>query len=206
MIPVDSVFCFWTVTATYYKETRRRHPLIDDKTASVEDAIFRERQMLSRIQGCADYVIDTTYLSVNQLREKVVNFFLEDKKQGMLINCMSFGFKYGLPKESDLVFDVRCLPNPFYVPELKSKTGLDAPVRDYVLNREEAQKLVPKLLDLIDYLIPLYEKEGKTQLTIAVGCTGGKHRSVVFAQLLGEHLQQTSRVIITHRDAAKRKD
>lgn len=198
--------CDSNVLIQRYKETRRRHPLIDDKTASVEDAIFRERQMLSRIQGCADYVIDTTYLSVNQLREKVVNFFLEDKKQGMLINCMSFGFKYGLPKESDLVFDVRCLPNPFYVPELKSKTGLDAPVRDYVLNLEEAQKLVPKLLDLIDYLIPLYEKEGKTQLTIAVGCTGGKHRSVVFAQLLGEHLQQTSRVIITHRDAAKRKD
>lgn len=190
-----------------YKETRRRHPLLDDGTASVEEAIVRERRMMARIRESADYLIDTTYLSVNQLREKVVGFFLEDRKQGMLVNCMSFGFKYGLPKEADLVFDVRCLPNPFYIPELKPQTGLDEPVRTYVLERDEAKMLVPRLLDLIDYLVPLYQREGKTQLTIGVGCTGGKHRSVVFAQLLGEHLMEgTVRTTITHRDIAKRKD
>ena len=190
-----------------YKETRRTHPLMDDENTSIEEAIAEERRLLSRLRECADYVIDTTYLSVNQLREKVVGIFLDDKNQAMLVNCMSFGFKYGLPKEADLVFDVRCLPNPFYVPELKSLTGLDAPVREYVLKWEQAQKLTPKLFDLVDYLLPLYRDEGKTQLTIAVGCTGGKHRSVVFAQLLEEHMQeQKVRSTVTHRDIAKRKE
>lgn len=199
--------CDDNVLIQRFKETRRRHPLMDEDTASVEEAIIRERRMMARIRESADYLIDTTYLSVNQLREKLTSFFLENKKQGMLVNCMSFGFKYGLPKESDLVFDVRCLPNPFYIPELKNLTGLDAPVRDYVLGREESRELAPKLLDLVDYLIPLYQKEGKTQLTIAVGCTGGKHRSVTFAQLLGEHLMEGPvRVTITHRDIVKRKD
>lgn len=199
--------CDENVLIQRFKETRRRHPLMNEKMASVEEAIARERQMMKRIRESADYLIDTTYLSVSQLREKISGFFLEDQKQGMLVNCMSFGFKYGLPKESDLVFDVRCLPNPFYISELRPLTGLNEPVREYVLEREEAQKLIPKLLDLVDYLIPMYQKEGKTQLTIGVGCTGGKHRSVVFAQLLGEHLaQQKVRTTITHRDIAKRKD
>ena len=190
-----------------YKETRRKHPLMDEDTVSVEAAIAEERVLLRRMRQSADYLIDTTYLSVNQLREKVVDIFQSDKSQAMLVSCMSFGFKYGLPKEADLVFDVRCLPNPFYVPELKLLTGLDAPVRDYVLKWEQSQKLVPKLYDLIDYLLPLYRDEGKTQLTIAVGCTGGKHRSVVFAQLLEEHLrEQEVRCTVTHRDIAKHKD
>ena len=190
-----------------YKETRRRHPLMDDENTSIEEALAEERQLLSKLYSSADYVIDTTYLSVNQLREKVVGIFLDDKNKAMLVNCMSFGFKYGLPKEADLVFDVRCLPNPFYIPELKLLTGLDAPVREYVLQWEQAQKLIPKLFDLVDYLLPLYRDEGKTQLTIAVGCTGGKHRSVVFAQLLEEHMrEQRVRSTITHRDIGKRKE
>lgn len=155
----------------------------------------------------ANYVIDTTYLSVRQLRDKIIATFLGDKKRSMLVNCMSFGFKYGLPKESDLVFDVRCLPNPFYVPELKAHTGLDAPVRDFVLKWEQAQELIPRLFSLVDYLLPLYNDEGKTQLTIAIGCTGGKHRSVTFAQLLGDHIkEQGVRCTVTHRDIEKNKD
>lgn len=190
-----------------YKETRRRHPLISGEQASIEQAVSAERSLLERIRSSADYVIDTTHLSVNQLREKVVDIFLDDKNQAMLVNCMSFGFKYGLPKEADLVFDVRCLPNPFYIPELKYHTGLEAPVREYVLKWEKAQNLIPKLFDLVDYLLPLYRDEGKTQLTIAVGCTGGKHRSVVFAQLLGEHMRDEEvRYIINHRDIDKRKE
>lgn len=190
-----------------YKETRRRHPLMDEQNASIEEAVAQERRVLARIRESADYVVDTTFLSVNQLREQIVGIFLDNKNQSMLVNCMSFGFKYGLPKEADLVFDVRCLPNPFYLPELKPQTGLDAPVREYVLSWEQAQRLAEKLIDLIDYLLPLYRDEGKTQLTIAVGCTGGKHRSVVFAQLLEEHLRvQQIRATVTHRDIAKYKE
>ncbi len=198
--------CDDAVLVQRYKETRRRHPLMDEHSVSIESAIEEERRMLAKIRENADYTIDTTYLSVNQLREKIVEIFLDDKAQSMLVNCMSFGFKYGLPKEADLVFDVRCLPNPFYVPELKLKTGLDAAVREYVLQWEQAQKLIPKLFDLLDYLLPLYRDEGKTQLTVAIGCTGGKHRSVVFAQLLKEHMdEQKIRVAVTHRDITKHK-
>lgn len=190
-----------------YKETRRKHPLIDQDNPTVEGAIAEERRLLHKIQNSADYVIDTTYLSVNQLREKVVSIFLNEKSQGMLVNCMSFGFKYGLPKEADLVFDVRCLPNPFYIPELKLKTGLDKPVGEYVLKWKQSQTLAKKLKDLLDYLLPLYQDEGKTQLTIAIGCTGGKHRSVVFAQLLAEHMYKNDiRCTVSHRDIAKHKE
>lgn len=196
--------CDDSVLIQRYKETRRKHPLLDANDVSIEEAVREERRLLSRIHESADYIIDTTYLSVAQLREKVIGIFLDDQNQAMLVNCMSFGFKYGLPKEADLVFDVRCLPNPFYIAELKHQTGLDQPVRDYVLSWEQAQQLVPKLFDLVDYLVPLYRDEGKTQLTIAVGCTGGKHRSVVFAQLLEEHmLEQKARATVTHRDITK---
>lgn len=199
--------CDDSILIQRYKETRRKHPLMDQNNPTVEGAILEERRILSKIRDNADYIIDTTYLSVNQLREKVVGIFLDDKNQSMLVNCMSFGFKYGLPKEADLVFDVRCLPNPFYVPELKMKTGLEEPVRDYVMQWKQSKQLVPKLLDLLDYLLPLYRDEGKTQLTIAIGCTGGKHRSVVFAQLLADHVRdQGVRCTVSHRDISKHKE
>ena len=199
--------CEDSVLVQRYKETRRRHPLVDDTLTSVEDAIQKERELLYRLQEHADYRIDTTYLSNNQLREKLVSIFLNDQKQAMLVNCVSFGFKFGVPKEADLMFDVRCLPNPFYLPELKHRTGLEEPVRDYVMKHEQAHNLVPKLFDLVDYLLPLYRDEGKTQLTIAVGCTGGKHRSVVFAELLGNHVrEQGVRAAVSHRDITKQKD
>ena len=199
--------CDDAVLVQRYKETRRKHPLMNDKNTSIEAAVAEERRLLSKVRDNANYVIDTTYLSVRQLRDKIIATFLGDKKRSMLVNCMSFGFKYGLPKESDLVFDVRCLPNPFYVPELTAHTGLDAPVRDFVLKWEQAQELIPRLFSLVDYLLPLYNDEGKTQLTIAIGCTGGKHRSVTFAQLLGDHIkEQGVRCTVTHRDIEKNKD
>ena len=184
-----------------YQETRRRHPLLDCGYETVEEAIKGERQLLAGAKSRADFIIDTSLLTNAQLREQISNMFLEDSRQSLLVNCMSFGFKYGLPSEADLVFDVRCLPNPFYVPELKHQTGLDQPVRDYVMGFDQSKGLVPKLLDLIDYLLPLYKAEGKSQLTIAVGCTGGMHRSVVFAQLLYGHLEELGyHTTVNHRD------
>ena len=133
-----------------------------------------------------------------------MDLFLQSPKSSMTVQCMSFGFKYGYPTESDLVFDMRCLPNPFYVDELKFKTGLDKEVRDYVMDKPQSIGLEKRLTDLIDYLLPLYQQEGKTQLVIAFGCTGGKHRSVTFAEGLAEHIKkQDYDVIVRHRDITK---
>ena len=171
-----------------YKETRRKHPLLDVAGASVEKAVVMERELLMHARERADYIIDTSNLSAMQLKERISNIFLDNIANGMLINCMSFGFKYGSPSEADLVFDVRCLPNPFYIDDLKYKTGLDHEVSDYVMAWPQSVTLLAKLVDLIDYLVPLYLSEGKSQLTIAMGCTGGKHRSVTFAEKMYSHL------------------
>lgn len=190
---------------TRYKETRRKHPLAE-RSGSTQEAIRRERELLGPIRQRADMVIDTTYLSAGQLREKVISYFSAEGSSPIMVSVMSFGFKYGLPMEADLVFDVRCLPNPFYIPELKEHTGLDAPVRDYVMQFEQSRTLAGKLLELIDYQLPLFIEEGKGQLTVAVGCTGGKHRSVTFAELIYHHLQGKGyRAVVSHRDIAKRK-
>lgn len=187
-----------------YKETRRKHPLFDPEHPSIEQAIKMERQLLSDARQRADYIIDTTHLAPVQLKEKISNIFLDNLSTGMLINCMSFGFKYGYPSEADLVFDVRCLPNPFYINELKTKTGINLEVRDYVMSWPQSKELFEKLKDLIDFLIPLYVAEGKSQLVIAMGCTGGKHRSVTFAELMYQHLLDKDRnVTVNHRDITK---
>lgn len=187
-----------------YEETRRRHPLLEQRGGDLDAAIEAEREILRPIRQIADYVVDTSGFTVGQFRERIAALFLENPGAGMKIHVMSFGFKFGIPSGSDLVFDVRCLPNPFYIPELKHQTGLDAPVRDYVMKFPQAQNLVPKLFGLIDYLVPLYQAEGKSQLVISIGCTGGKHRSVTFAQLLAAHLtEQNLPVGITHRDIEK---
>lgn len=185
-----------------YKETRRKHPLSqDDSVQTLQDIIIKEREILNGARDIADYVIDTSLLNTSQLKERVAKLFLDDVSNSLKINVNSFGFKYGTPKDSDLVFDVRCLPNPFYVPELKHHTGLEAPVRDYVMSFEQAQGLAPKLLDLINYLVPLYREEGKSQLTISVGCTGGKHRSVVFTELVYNSIKEKGyNVSVYHRD------
>lgn len=185
-----------------YQETRRKHPLMSgDSTKSLNDIILEEREMLKNIRNLADFVVDSSYLSIAQLKEKVAKLFLDDFTEAMKINVVSFGFKYGSPKDSDLLFDVRCLPNPFYIPELKNQTGLDSEVRDYVMNFDEAKNLEPKLTDLVTYLIPLYISEGKSQLTISVGCTGGKHRSVVFAEIIYNAIKEKEfKVSVSHRD------
>ena len=152
----------------------------------------------------ADYIVDTSNMSPKDCRERIAALFLDNPSKKMHIHNMSFGFKYGMPTDADLVFDVRCLPNPFYVDELKEHTGLDEAVQTYVLKWDAAQTLLAKLYDLVDFLIPLYEKEGKTQLVIAVGCSGGKHRSVVFAEMLNKHLLQMNLLSsIHHRDMDK---
>lgn len=185
-----------------YQETRRKHPLSKfDESKSLLDIILQEREMLKEARDNADYVIDSSYMSMAQLKERVATLFFEDVSRTMKISVLSFGFKYGSPKDSDLVFDVRCLPNPFYVPELKHQTGLDKPVYDYVMSFDEAKGLEPKLLDLVSYLVPLYRSEGKSQLTISVGCTGGKHRSVVFAEKVYNKIKEDGfNVSVYHRD------
>ncbi len=185
-----------------YQETRRKHPLADEfDSASIIEAIKKEREILLPARQMADYIVDTSNVMSSQFKEKIAKLFLNNISSSLKIHSMSFGFKYGIPKDADLVFDVRCLPNPFYVPELKNRTGLETEVRNFVMNFEQSKTLENKLYDLIDFLIPLYMTEGKSQLTIAIGCTGGKHRSVVFAELLNKHLLESGcDVGVLHRD------
>lgn len=187
-----------------YKETRRKHPLIDVTKGSTEDALLLERRLLMQVKARADYVIDTSLLAQMQLKERISSLFLGGLSMGMTVTCLSFGFKYGIPSEADLVFDVRCLPNPFYIPELKRHTGLEACVFDYVMQFEQSKGFAERMLALVDYSLPLYLREGKSQLVIAAGCTGGKHRSVTMTRILYKHiLESGQKVIVHHRDIAK---
>ena len=192
------------VLVNRFKETRRKHPLIDSCGGSVEKAIESEKDMLKNIRERADYIIDNSRLSTSQLKERLVSLFSENPTDTIRAICMSFGFKYGPATEADLMFDVRCLPNPFYIDELRHKTGLDKEVRDYVLDKPTATTLLNKLVDLIDYLVPLYLQEGKSSLVIAIGCTGGKHRSVTFAEAINKHLLEKGYIsTVNHRDIEK---
>lgn len=171
---------------------------------SVAAAIAKEREMLKKIRFSADYVVDTSRISISQLKVQLSNIFFGSVSNVLKIQCKSFGFKYGSDTEADLVVDVRCLPNPFYVEELKEKTGLDKEVRDYVMASEDSKKFLDRLLAFIDCAVPMYAKEGKSQLVISIGCTGGKHRSVTFAELIGEHLRNENyNCSINHRDIYK---
>lgn len=185
-----------------YKETRRVHPMTISEGIPVSEAITKERQILQPLRERAKYVIDTSLLSTAQNRERVSSLFLQKGQCAMSINVVSFGFKYGLPQEADIVFDVRCLPNPFYVPELKEKTGLDQEVVDYVMKFPESQELLRRIESFLEYALPLYVKEGKSQLMIAIGCTGGKHRSITFARKIGEYCTKLGyQPSVQHRDA-----
>lgn len=187
-----------------YKETRRKHPLDESVHGSLHRAIKIEREMLLSVKEMADFYIDTSTLSAAQLKERVNEIFLDNASDFMQITLMSFGFKYGANSEADLVFDVRCLPNPFYIAELKEHTGLESCVSDYVMQFEQSKKLLNKLEDLIEFLIPLYIQEGKSQLVIALGCTGGKHRSVTFAEKLAKFLTDKNiKTRTLHRDIKK---
>lgn len=183
-----------------YKETRRAHPVCP--TGRVEDGIAREREILDKIKSEADYVIDTSGLLTRVLKEEIDRIFVDGKKyNSLMISVMSFGFKNGIPADADLVFDVRFLPNPFYVDSLKRLTGNDAAVRDYVMAAPEADQFMDKLVDLLGFLIPGYVKEGKNQLVIAIGCTGGHHRSVTIANALAKKLRGGDYGInLFHRD------
>ena len=188
-----------------YSETRRKHPLDELSGGDLSKAIDAEVELLGEIRETADYIIDSSLLSTGQLKNQISDLFLEKPTDRMIVSCMSFGFKYGIAGEADLVFDVRCLPNPFYIPELKEKTGLDEVVRDYVMSFEQSRELEEKLRDLISFLIPHYVAEGKSRLVIAFGCTGGKHRSITFAERMAEFLREKDcKVRVLHRDIEKK--
>lgn len=187
-----------------YKETRRAHPL-QTEGISTREAIRKERDMLAPLRSRADFVVDSTGLTVTQLRQRMTDLFLGTGERGMRIHVMSFGFKYGIPTDADLVIDVRCLPNPFYVDELRELTGLDKPIVDYVMPREETQGFVKRFEELLSYMIPLYSNEGKSTLQIAVGCTGGKHRSVALAEHFHQFITDAGYgSSVSHRDIKKR--
>ncbi len=196
--------CSDDVIIARYKETRRTHPLVASEGITIAEALRRERMRLELARLRADYVIDTTKLTTAQLREKIAGVEGAGNTRKLLVTCMSFGFKHGAASEADLVFDVRCFPNPYYDPELKPLTGLEAPVRDYVFSHEETLAFMDKLYDMVDYLLPLYQKEGKAQLITAIGCTGGKHRSVAIAEALSAHIRHLGYQTVTiHRDINK---
>ena len=188
-----------------YKETRRVHPLSGNR--GLLDSIQRERKMLEKLYLAADYTIDTTNLSLHQLSKKLEKLYSDSGEQeSITVNVNAFGFKYGIPLDSDLVFDVKCFPNPFYIDELKEKTGLDKEVRDYVMGFDESRLFIQKLEDMILFLMPMYIEEGKTSLTISIGCTGGKHRSITMAYLLGEALKKNGYAVnMIYRDIEKGK-
>lgn len=184
-----------------YKESRRKHPLSPD--GRVEEGIKRERGVLSEIKKKSDYIIDTSNLLNRDLKAEIDRIFVDDKKfNNLMINIVSFGFKHGIPQDADLVFDVRFLPNPYYVEELKLKTGLDKEVQDFVMDNPEAETFLNKLEDMLMFLIPNYIKEGKNQLVVAIGCTGGHHRSVTLAEKLYEGFKDKEDfwVKLSHRD------
>ena len=184
-----------------YKETRRRHPLAD-QTDSLEEAVRRERELMQPVRERADYIIDTSRTSTAQLRGELLRLFGDpEEKGGMTVSVTSFGFKYGLPLDADLVFDVRFMPNPFYIEELRPRTGLDQAVNDYVFSFQQTQDYLKRLKDLLAFSLPLYAEEGKTSLVIAVGCTGGHHRSVAVTHTLAEFIgSQGYQVSENHRD------
>ncbi len=195
--------CTTEVLIKRYKETRRIHPL--SGAGRVEKGIALEQERLAFLRKKADVIIDTSHLLIRELKAQIYKIYVEDQKfSNFFITVLSFGFKYGIPVDSDLVFDVRFLPNPFYVPELKTKTGNDQAVREYVMATEAAGQFLDKLEDMLVFLIPHYIEEGKNQLVISIGCTGGKHRSVTLVKELCERLGRTEYGLnLEHRDIDK---
>lgn len=188
-----------------YKETRRFHPL-SGSSGRVDEGIKRERERLGFLKKKADYLVDTSHMLTRELRQELNKIFVENKEfKNLYITVLSFGFKYGIPSDADLVFDVRFLPNPYYVDELRPMSGNDPEVRDYVMGNEKAGEFLDKLTDLLEFLIPNYIIEGKTQLVIGIGCTGGKHRSVTLANALFARISQAESygIRIEHRDIGK---
>ena len=188
-----------------FKETRRRHPLADfvpDNT--VESALSLEISYLEPFKRIADYIINTTSFSTKLLKERITKIYLGHNEKSLMLTFMSFGFKHGAPTDCDTIFDVRCLPNPYYIPELKEKTGLDQEVRDYVFNSDDTAAFLDTLTAFLDVSVPLYLAEGKAELVVGVGCTGGKHRSAAIAEYLKNHfLNLNYKSTVYHRDINK---
>ena len=187
---------------TRYKETRRSHPL--SPTGSPLKGIEMERALLAQVKGRAQLIYDTSDLKPKALREKIIKQFRQNEQEGFSVNIESFGFKYGIPIDADLVFDVRFLPNPFYVESMRPLTGLDKEVSSYVLKFNETTEFMLKLIDLVSFMLPQYKREGKRQLIIAIGCTGGQHRSVTLAEYLANYFKDQYDTNVSHRDVEKR--
>lgn len=189
-----------------YKETRRSHPLNDNVTLS--EAIQNERQLLKDVKKVSSYIIDTTDLSTKKLKEDISNYLNYDRNEGFTVNVLSFGFKHEIPKDADIMFDVRFLPNPFYVEELRPKTGLDEDVYNYIMQFKDTDIFYNKFVELLNFTLPLYVKEGKTQLNVAIGCTGGQHRSVALAERISNYLRtrHTYRVNTIHKEVHRALD
>ena len=194
-----------SVLVSRYKETRRNHPLAPD--GRVSEGIAKERELLMDLRTRAQIIIDTSDISPRQLRERLIKDFATKDYQTFHVEVMSFGFKYGVPIDADIIWDVRFLPNTHYIPELRPQTGMDAPVYDYVMKQPETQAFYSKLIDVIEFCLPGYKKEGKSSVTIAIGCTGGKHRSVAIAERIANHLKTDNYAVnISHRDYMKKKE
>ena len=186
-----------------YKETRRKHPLALGEGERLEDGIRKEREVLRKIKEQSDYILDSSKLLTRELKAELDRIFLANEEfNSLMVSVMSFGFKHGIPQDADLVFDVRFLPNPFYLEELKHLTGNDKPVQDYVMQSPEAEGFLQKLLEMLEFLLPGYVKEGKYQLVIAIGCTGGQHSSVTLANELYSRMKNKGNygLNIKHRD------
>ncbi|MGV3487245.1 MAG: RNase adapter RapZ [Tuberibacillus sp.] len=186
-----------------YKETRRSHPLAPKGLPL--DGIQNERKILEEIRGRAQYYIDTTDIKPSELKEEIVRMFGDQNESHFHVNVMSFGFKYGIPIDADLVFDVRFLPNPHYVEHMRERTGLDQDVADYVFKWSETKRFLEKLMDLLQFVLPQYKREGKSHLVIGIGCTGGKHRSVALAEYIGKNIEGLFPTKVFHRDINKGK-
>ena len=186
-----------------YKELRRPHPL--SSTGTIIDGIQQERELLNEVKQKSDYIIDTSNMKLGRLKEEILDIFINDKiAHNLNISILSFGYKYGLPQDSDLVFDVRFLPNPYYIEELKKFTGNDSNVQEYVMGFDSTITFIDKLMDMLKFLMPHYSVEGKSNLVISIGCTGGKHRSVTIANKIADILKELNyRVMLTHRDVEK---
>jgi len=200
--PIDVIFLDSSDTTLVrrYKETRRKHPL--SVNGDILEGISREREMLRDLKELSIYNIDTSDFNVHQLKELIKKKFDKSLSQNLPINILSFGYKHGYPYDADMIFDVRFLPNPYFIEELKDLNGLDAEIVEFILSKEDTKEYIKKLTEFLEFLIPRYEKEGKAYLTIAIGCTGGKHRSVVIARKLSEHFSHLSPVTV-HRDISK---
>jgi UPF0042 nucleotide-binding protein len=200
--PIDVIFLDSSdeTLVKRYKETRRKHPL--SVNGNILEGIAKEREMLRELKELSSYSIDTSDFNVHDLKELIRNKFDKSRARNLLVNILSFGFKHGYPYDADMVFDVRFLQNPYFVEDLKEMNGLDEEIIQFVMSKEDTKEYIRKLTDFLEFLIPRYEKEGRSYLTIAIGCTGGKHRSVVVARELSEHFKHLSPVTI-HRDISK---